>query len=434
MVSSHRCFVLRLMEVMRSHRVIATQDIYLSSGQVLVSKGQELALGASGELSENLPPRIDCYIEIESTVDDAALWQDLQSTLAGPHAQMFGNYEDYRPKLEAECKTIERYPGISSWLTVLKVCMPAHYEYSLHCLLMAFSMCRALDQDAIDTHALFIGSLMHKVGALQFCEKGPELKFCHEEALCHWSYPQVSVDICHNILQLPSSIIDVIRCSSERLDGTGFPFHILGQDIPFLAQVLGVSKLVVDRYQSYGTYDDYSHRVVKLALRLNDNAFDKVVYHAAQSYLEQLERVNFVPKVLVNAQELRAGWIAITELFEKSKQLAFLLMKNTHSDINRSVASMIGRVATSIIDTGMVSDDYQEWMKNLAANDMDDDALKLQASLAMQNEIREQLERLRLLMLELLNGEYCEGNKIFASAKDRYEELIRIGQSELELA
>lgn len=144
---------------------------------------------------------------------------------------------------------IKRYTddldSASSILTTLATMMEARYGYSAgHCHRMAnyaTAVGRSLQVSDMDMQALYRGAFLHDIGMLAvsdgILQKPGALSAEEYDAVK--AHTTVGDALCANLRSL-QSVRPIIRWHHERLDGSGYPDGLRGDDIPLLAQIVGV--------------------------------------------------------------------------------------------------------------------------------------------------------------------------------------------------
>jgi cyclic di-GMP phosphodiesterase len=111
----------------------------------------------------------------------------------------------------------------------------------------ATSLGRALNVDAADLQALYRGGFLHDVGMLAIPDavlrKASPLELDEYELVK--SHTTVGDDLCSKLRSL-QSVRPIVRSHHERLDGSGYPDGLRGDQIPTIAQITGIA----DVYES----------------------------------------------------------------------------------------------------------------------------------------------------------------------------------------
>jgi putative two-component system response regulator len=128
-----------------------------------------------------------------------------------------------------------------------------------HCHRMAnyaTALGRALDLPAGDLQTLHRGGFLHDIGMLAIPDavlRKPG-KIAPEEFEQIKSHTIIGDSICSNLHSL-ESVRPIVRHHHERLDGSGYPDRLKGNDVPLLAQIVGI----VDAYDAVTTNRPYQH-------------------------------------------------------------------------------------------------------------------------------------------------------------------------------
>jgi putative two-component system response regulator len=146
----------------------------------------------------------------------------------------------------------------SAILTTLAAMIEARYGYSAgHCHRMAnyaTAVGRVMGAGEADMHALFRGAFLHDIGMLAISDtilqkKG---KLTGDEYEQVKSHTVVGDRLCANLRSL-QSVRPIIRWHHERLDGSGYPDGLVGDEIPLVARIVGA----VEVYEAVTTRRPY---------------------------------------------------------------------------------------------------------------------------------------------------------------------------------
>jgi len=118
----------------------------------------------------------------------------------------------------------------------------------------ATALGRSLDLGADDLQALHRGGFLHDIGMLSVPD--PILRKVGplepEEFECVKSHTVVGDSLCANLRSL-QAVRPIVRHHHERLDGSGYPDGLAGDDVPLLAQIMSI----VDAYDALTTKRPY---------------------------------------------------------------------------------------------------------------------------------------------------------------------------------
>jgi len=118
----------------------------------------------------------------------------------------------------------------------------------------AVALGRALDVGEKDLQALHRGGYLHDVGKVGvpdavLLKRGPLTAAEFELMKKH---PDIGDSLCAPLQSL-RTVRPIIRCHHERLDGSGYPQGLSGDDVPLLAQIVGICD-VYDALTSHRPY------------------------------------------------------------------------------------------------------------------------------------------------------------------------------------
>lgn len=132
---------------------------------------------------------------------------------------------------------------------------------------------RAIGLGSVDLQALHRGGFLHDVGMLAIplsvLQKAGPLD--PEELAMVRSHTLKGDELCRNLRSL-QAVRPIIRHHHERLDGSGYPDRLRGDEVPLLAQIIGV----VDVYDAVTTPRPYQQTLTpKQAIRILRDQVDR---------------------------------------------------------------------------------------------------------------------------------------------------------------
>ena len=112
---------------------------------------------------------------------------------------------------------------------------------------------------------LVISSLLHDIGKLQIpnCILKKTTSLTKEEYELMKLHTLYAKDILGNI---NSTLLDTILTHHERMDGSGYPYHLKGYNIPLYAQILAISDSfdAMTSHRNYNQIKSYSDAIQEL--------------------------------------------------------------------------------------------------------------------------------------------------------------------------
>jgi len=132
----------------------------------------------------------------------------------------------------------------ASIIMTLTAMLEARESSPGHCYRMAnyaMALGRAVTLHDADAQALYRGAFLHDIGMLAIPDailrKGGRLEPDEYEVIK--SHPVIGDALCANLRTL-HPVRPIVRHHHERLDGTGYPDGLKGDEIPLLAQIVGI--------------------------------------------------------------------------------------------------------------------------------------------------------------------------------------------------
>lgn len=420
----------RLAAVNEVNPVTAIDHIYNSQGVLILAEGSLFSrsradLIAQHKLIKPLEHSVDVTKSLDAN-DLFALILKLSSSLPGLNT-VAGN-EEIKNILLNQCRYYEKFPLLRQKLTVLSSQLPEIYYNSLYSAVAGVVLGCELKLDDGELRAVFIGGLMHNVGFLHLDPEltGNESKLEKDESIQVQVHPVIAKHFLDNIPKLPKDIGQAVVDHHERTDGTGYPKHKFGKDLTLSSQVIAFTDELVCAYKRCEEHDEHSHQLTMLILQFNSHVHFERVYKAAVKLIKLGPAPNTPPKTAPPAGELMTQQKRIKSTFEATKKLGFVLMKNTRCRLTKSIASMLGRLATSIISAGIIQDEYHDWLKAVCESDDHNEHLSLLQSKVMLDEIEVQIERFKSIMWKAIKQIPQEEELLAENCVNSYNQIDRL--------
>ena len=223
--------------------------------------------------------------------------------------------------LDSMVESIGRTPDALLWLAKLKQTDDYAYNHALNVSinLMAFGNFLALSKKQIKD--LGLAGLMQDVGKVKISPDillKPE-KLTYEE----FEHAKLHVDEGLKILrktpEIPGEVITLIAQHHERVDGSGYPSHLLGDQISIPAQATGL----IDTYCALTSHKSYAKGVY------HQQALDEIHHLSGKQFSEQLidQLVQFMGMYPVSSLvELNTGEVAVVVQQNQVRRLLPRLM------------------------------------------------------------------------------------------------------------
>ncbi|WP_086933256.1 HD-GYP domain-containing protein [Agarilytica rhodophyticola] len=420
----------RLAAVNADNPVTASENIYNEQGALLVSKGTRLSDSRAELIAKHkLVKPLEHSVNVSDSLGAQELFQILeQCTSQLPCLTPIIDNEEVRAVLMQQCLFYEQFPLLRQKLTVLADQLEEIYYDSLYSAAVGLLLAIELELSSEDQQAIFIGGLMHDTGFLHLqpdlANNDSELE--RDESLQTQVHPIIAKEFLHQVPNLPKHIGTIVEDHHERTDGTGYPKHKFGSSLTVASQVLAYTDVLANAYKRCERYDSYSHQLTMTILQLNSAVHFESVYKATVKLIKLGPSPDAPPPFHPVAKEMMVQHDRITKTFDAAKKLGFVLMKNTRSRLTKSIASMLGRLATSIISAGLTQAEYHEWLHALSCEDNTDEHLNLLKSMIIQDEIESQLERFKLIMWKTIKKIPKEEESLIESSIKSYNQIEQL--------
>ncbi len=165
---------------------------------------------------------------VDQTFERRRRMTSLQGSL-----QAFGNLWAGETNPQAAIKNIE---------TLLEAKSPELAQHAHRVNFYASLLAEHLQLSLEEKENIQLGSYLHDIGKLSLHDRlvsahVPQSEQNQELIKCHPVMGEKMIQA----LPFPQSVTQILRSHHERYDGTGFPDGLVGEDIPFLARVVGLA-------------------------------------------------------------------------------------------------------------------------------------------------------------------------------------------------
>ncbi|MBT5578421.1 MAG: HD-GYP domain-containing protein [Porticoccaceae bacterium] len=178
------------------------------------------------------------------------------------------NVERITPLLQALVDSTVRNPAAGVWLARLKSKSSYAHRHCISCAILCAVMGRQLGLDKESMFKLSLAGLFMDIGKLMLpnslLRKSGSLS--REEQQETHKHTELGLSALAQTT-LPEEVLQVIRHHHERLDGSGYPDQLTGNEIPLYARIAGI----VDCYDAmtspryYATPIAHSEAIMRLA-------------------------------------------------------------------------------------------------------------------------------------------------------------------------
>lgn len=236
-------------------------------------------------------------------------------------------------------------PAMGLRLTVAQQTAPALYEHSLRAAFAACAIGAAAHLADRDLQVLATAALLHDIGMLHVA---PDL--FHEgqplsvEARRHlYAHPVTGAMVARSDPELSPAIAEAIVQHHERLDGTGYPRGLHGEQIGRLARVLMVVEVALAVFERDTEQPEIQ---LSLILRLNHHGFDRSVVSAVLGLMPRLD-----PGAATTGDDSTAV-AQVETLMQAWDRVHRAAAADGHTDARGYIAERIGRLRRLLNDAG----------------------------------------------------------------------------------
>lgn len=262
-----------------------SEDVYDQAGNKLLAKGYKITSDIKDKLiSRVLKKPLETSITTDTSLTAADIASDANEIIKKTH---FLNSFDVELKLDLYAiKHLELEPLASLLLTVQKNNSQASYEHTLFMMLVARLIAKKLNIDSQKINDLTTACLLHDIGEL-YCVV-PETK---NLSLEHWrsimTHPIVGSSVVRQHMNYDKSISKAILEHHERNDGSGYPNHLIAENLSDIGKIMIVAEAfsgMVKRQYDIGNLTS--------TLKLINHDFPKAELNALIGLLKTVSGIN----------------------------------------------------------------------------------------------------------------------------------------------
>lgn len=387
-----------LSEVNEENTVLATEDVFNQQGALVIAKGAPINSKtvlriATHKLTKPLEQSVGLeYSCCQSKLSEALQQQCARNVLVGNIVRN----ENLAQELNKHCGVYNRYPLLRQKLTVLSMQMPELYQNSLTCAILSVAIAKKMGVCIEERSVIFLSALFHDVGVLHI---DPEIAAKTSDLTPQeWQLQQGHVVIgklfLSHVPKLPPLVAELVLQHHERTDGTGYPRNLFGDEIDIKSQIIAMADTIIAVRSSKLEKKGYPDYLLLTLLQLNCNIHFHEVYRAAAVLISNAccgEKVaTNIPRInhVLNKQK------TLSQAFEQINNLAHRLIDETPVAIGRSLAAMLGLIASSVASSGVLTEDQSNWLQGLGSNPSDSECEDLIKNQVINDELYWQLQRL----------------------------------------
>jgi len=432
-----------LAEVNESNTVVASENIYNESGALLVPAGAEISAETAKKIiSHKLSKPIEESVALNRSVTSGVLVSHFSKMPEHPELlEIFAN-KTLLSQFEEECKGIDNYPLINQKLTVMSEQFPDIYKKAVFGAFLSMLLCRELQLEEKQRHAVFIAALARDIGLLHI---DPEIVAkTGRVSAQEWRLLQGHVAISFHLLGLIPNIPQATKIAvlehHERTDGFGYPRRKLEFELSQEGQIIAFSDMAIALFNKYVISLGYSMQALEPILQINASRHKYENTRAAirvfRNLIGPMKRKHSDRQIPELVARLSRAHPLFNLLFLQMREFNDLLSKEKFDlDLNPSTHSL-NALQSIMITSGISDESILRWIDSLKIETMKkQDVLEIEKYGLMISEgfwrFNELMKRFEVMLVS--NGVSEDKRDEFAGHFEQVKKTYRVLSSTMSL-
>lgn len=256
------------------HPVVAHSAIYTNTGTKLVIQGTRIDARLYDRLVQHtLRSPIDGHLAAEDTVDVAAIEALARAQCEGdPLSQRLARALGGAQRLLAPLRLLPLPPPLTFKLSVMREQRPELLAHSVRTMLVALYLGMRSGWGERQCAPLAAAALLHDIGELHMDPvwRDREQKITGAGRKHLVVHPVTAMLIVRALQAYPRSVGEAVFEHHERMDGTGYPRGLAGDQISPMGQILLLAEVAAAFFEKYA---DRPAQRLSLMLRLDHRKF-----------------------------------------------------------------------------------------------------------------------------------------------------------------
>jgi HD-GYP domain-containing protein (c-di-GMP phosphodiesterase class II) len=260
-----------------THEVVATQAVLARNGTRLIEQGTRIDSTLRERLVQHkLQPPIDQCLSVAGGVSQADLRDRARAILdSEPRFQLIRSALPGIERLLNAFYGMPLTPALAFKLTVAREQRPEIYEHSVQMTLIALFLAIKSRMTDRDLAAVAAAGMLHDIGALhidaELLRPGRRLE---EGEMRHvYAHPMTAYLILQDYPQYHPEISSAVFEHHERLDGSGYPRGLRGEEIGPIGQVLMLAEAVTTLFEK--SWRTHGASRLSVMLKMNRRKFNR---------------------------------------------------------------------------------------------------------------------------------------------------------------
>jgi HD-GYP domain-containing protein (c-di-GMP phosphodiesterase class II) len=260
-----------------THEVVTTQAIFTRNNIKLVEKGIRVNSGLQERLVQHkLIPQLDQCLKVEGGVTQASLRDLARHILENePRFQLVRAGLPGVERILRAFYAMTLLPPLSFKLTVAREQRPEIFEHSMHVALIALFLAIKSRLPDHELSTIAAAAMFHDLGTLHIDPQllSPGRPLSEEERRHLYAHPVTAYLILQEYPQYHPEVSTPVFEHHERLDGSGYPRGLKGDEISFNGQIIMLAEVVSTLFEQSWHSHGASRLVV--VLKLNQRKFNR---------------------------------------------------------------------------------------------------------------------------------------------------------------
>jgi len=334
-------YVTAITEMADHKAVISSEDIYTSNGVKLITKNTTInSSQREGLIKHKLCKPIDQSLIVQNGITVDSLAKEIVHLIKeNPSLQYLAAFNGDLRALSQELVLLVLSPYMAFKLTVAKEQRPHLFQHLLLVTLIAHYLAVRKNLSGTEMRNLLCAALFLDLGELHI---DPELLnstgHLSETERCHiYAHPITGYLIVREVGGIDPAVSIAIQQHHERLDGSGYPYGLHGEQIGTITRIVSVADACASIFARFG-----SNERLNTFMRLNANKYDLELLSFVR------EGFSHMTNCTVAANNVKLARLeAVSQLFETwgKFRAALSLLANDSSSPTGELEFMFDRMA-----------------------------------------------------------------------------------------
>lgn len=260
-----------------THEVVTTQPVFTRNGIKLVDKGVRVNSAFRTRLVQHkLLPPIDQCLTVLGGVTQADLRERARAILDGePRFQLVRAALPGVERLFNAFYAMPLAPALAFKLTVAREQRPALFEHSLQMTLIALFLAVRSRMNDRDLAMVAAAGMLHDVGELHIDPAllRPGRRLDPAELRHVYAHPMTAYLLLQEYREYHPEVSTAVFQHHERLDGSGYPRGIRGEEIDPIGRILMLAEAVTTLFEK--SWRTHGASRLSVMLKMNRRKFDR---------------------------------------------------------------------------------------------------------------------------------------------------------------